>query len=140
MNVVERDIAAPESERVSAAAEVPVAPPSKRPRARNLRPLVSLFPYVARYRFHAIAALVALLAAAIATLVVPIAIRRMIDFGFSRDSVNLIDNYFSVMLGVVAVLAVASAMRFYLVTTLGERIVADLREEVFGHLVSLSPA
>jgi ATP-binding cassette subfamily B protein len=73
-------------------------------------------------------------------LVVPVAIRRMIDFGFSRDSANLIDSYFSVMLGVVAVLAVASAMRFYLVTTLGERIVADLREEVFGHLVSLSPA
>src|SRR6516225_6244647 len=140
MNIVERDIAAPESERVPAAAEVPAAPASKRSRARNLRPLVSLFPYVARYRFHAIAALVALLAAAIATLVVPVAIRRMIDFGFSRDSVNLIDSYFSVMLGVVAVLAVASAMRFYLVTTLGERIVADLREEVFGHLVSLSPA
>jgi ATP-binding cassette, subfamily B, bacterial len=140
MNVAERDIAAPKAERVPAAAEVPAAPAAERPRARRLRPLVSLLPYVARYRWHAIAALVALLAAAVATLVVPVAIRRMIDFGFSRDSANLIDSYFSVMLGVVAVLAVASAMRFYLVTTLGERIVADLREEVFGHLVSLSPA
>ena len=140
MNVAERAIAAPEVERVPASAEVPAAPPGERQRARSLRPLVSLFPYVARYRWHAIAALVALLAAALATLVVPVAIRRMIDFGFSRDSANLIDSYFSVMLGVVAVLAVASAMRFYLVTTLGERIVADLREEVFGHLVSLSPA
>ena len=81
----------------------------------------------------------ALLAAAIATLVVPIAIRRMIDFGFSRDSAVLIDSYFTVMIAVVAVLALASAARLYLVTTLGERIVADLREEVFGHLVSLSP-
>ena len=140
MNVAERDIAAPKVERVPAAAEVPAAPAAQQPRARRLRPLVSLLPYVARYRWHAIAALVALLAAAVATLVVPVAIRRMIDFGFSRDSANLIDSYFSVMLGVVAVLAVASAMRFYLVTTLGERIVADLREEVFGHLVSLSPA
>ena len=140
MNVAERDIAAPKAERVPAAAEVPAAPAAQQPRAQRLRPLVSLFPYVARYRWHAIAALVALLAAAVATLVVPVAIRRMIDFGFSRDSANLIDSYFSVMLGVVAVLAIASAMRFYLVTTLGERIVADLREEVFGHLVSLSPA
>ncbi len=140
MNVAERDIAAPKAERVPAAAEVPAAPAAQQPRARRLRPLVSLFPYVAGYRWHAIAALVALLAAAVATLVVPVAIRRMIDFGFSRDSANLIDSYFSVMLGVVAVLAIASAMRFYLVTTLGERIVADLREEVFGHLVSLSPA
>ena len=107
---------------------------------RKLRPLLSLWPYVRRYRWRAIAALVALLIAAIATLVVPIAVRRMIDFGFSRESASLIDSYFAVMIGIVAVLALASAARFYLVTTLGERIVADLREGVFGHLVSLSPA
>ena len=78
--------------------------------------------------------------AALATLAVPIAVRRMIDFGFSGDSSALIDNYFTVMIAVVAVLALASGMRFYLVTTLGERIVADLRGEVFGHLTRLSPA
>ena len=81
-----------------------------------------------RYRWQASAALVALLVAAGATLVVPIAVRRMIDFGFSRDSASLIDSYFTVMIAVVAVLALSSAVRFYLVTTLGERIVADLRE------------
>jgi ATP-binding cassette subfamily B protein len=64
--------------------------------------------------------------AALATLAVPIAVRRMIDFGFTSEGANLINSYFSVMIGVVAVLALASAMRFYLVTTLGERIVADL--------------
>ena len=64
----------------------------------------------------------------------------MIDFGFSRDSTSLIDSYFAVLIGVVAVLALASAARFYLVTTLGERIVADLRGQVFAHLISLSPA
>ena len=106
---------------------------------------MSLLPYVGRYRWQASAALVALLAAAITTLVVPIAIRRMIDFGFSRDGADLIDSYFTVMIAVVAVLALSSAARFYLVTTLGERIVADLREEVFGHsfcfrrLISTSP-
>jgi ATP-binding cassette subfamily B protein len=73
-------------------------------------------------------------------LAVPIAVRRMIDFGFSSEGADLINSYFSVMIGVVAVLALASAMRFYLVTTLGERIVADLRGEVFGHLTALSSA
>jgi ATP-binding cassette subfamily B protein len=52
----------------------------------------------------------------------------------------MIDNYFAVMIAVAAALAGASAMRFYLVTTLGERIVADLRGQVFGHLTALSPA
>jgi ATP-binding cassette subfamily B protein len=106
--------------------------------SRKLRPLISLIPYITRYRWRALAALLALLTAAITTLVVPVAVRRMIDFGFSRESVSLIDSYFAVMIAIVAVLALASAARFYLVTTLGERIVADLREGVFSHLVSLS--
>ena len=116
------------------------SPVSKPPPAGKLRPLLSLLPYVRRYHWQASAALMALLTAAVTTLAVPIAVRRMIDFGFSRESIDLIDSYFAVMIAVVAVLALASAARFYLVTTLGERIVADLREEVFGHLVSLSPA
>jgi ATP-binding cassette subfamily B protein len=68
---------------------------------------------------------------------VPLAVQRMIDFGFSGER-NLIDSYFGVMVLVAAVLALASAMRFYLVTTLGERIVADLRGDVFAHLTRLS--
>jgi len=104
-----------------------------------LRPLLLLAPYVARYKGRALAALLALTAAALATLAVPIALRRMIDFGFSGDR-NLIDNYFAVMIGVVFVLAMASALRFYLVTTLGERIVSDLRSHVFSHLTTLSPS
>ena len=119
---------------MSTAAPVPSA------RAVKLRPLLSLLPYIARYRWQATAALCALLVAAVATLVVPIAVRRMIDFGFSRDSATLIDSYFTVMIAVVAVLALASAARYYLVTTLGERIVADLRGDVFRHIVSLSAA
>jgi ATP-binding cassette subfamily B protein len=107
--------------------------------ARRLRPLVSLLPYVARYRGRVAAALVALIVAALTTLIVPIAVRRMIDFGFSAEGVALIDNYFLVMIAVAAVLAAASALRFYLVTTLGESIVADLRRDVFSHLTALSP-
>jgi ATP-binding cassette subfamily B protein len=106
----------------------------------KLRPLLALAPYVARYRGRALLAFVSLTIAAITTLIVPIAVRRMIDFGFSPEGIALINSYFSVMIAVVAVLAGASASRFYLVMTIGERIVADLRRDVFEHLISLSPA
>jgi ATP-binding cassette subfamily B protein len=106
----------------------------------KLRPLLSLAPYVARYRGRAALAFISLTVAAITTLVVPVAVRRMIDFGFSPEGIALINSYFSVMIAIVAVLAAASASRYYLVMTIGERIVADLRRDVFAHLVSLSPA
>ena len=109
---------------------------------RDIRfgPFKLLIPYVKRYRIRVIAALIALVVAALATLAVPIALRRMIDFGFTEHGVELIDSYFTVMIIVAGVLALASATRFYLVTTLGERIVTDLRDEVFAHLTTLSPA
>jgi ATP-binding cassette, subfamily B, bacterial len=106
----------------------------------KLRPLLALAPYVARYRGRAVLAFISLTIAAITTLIVPIAVRRMIDFGFSPEGIALINSYFSVMIAVVAVLAAASASRYYLVMTIGERIVADIRRDVFAHLVSLSPA
>ena len=120
------------------AASDPTAPPAKRRVA--LRPLASLLPYVRRYRWRAISALAALILAALTTLIVPVAVRRMIDFGFTARGIALIDSYFLVMIGVAAVLALSSALRYYLVTTIGERIVADLRGDVFAHLTSLSPA
>ena len=107
-------------------------------RKAKLRPLKLLVPYVLRYRARAAAALLALLIASVATLLLPIAVRRMIDFGFTNERIGLIDQYFGVMIAVVAVLAVASATRYYLVITLGERVVADLRSAVFGHLTALS--
>ena len=106
----------------------------------RLRPLLALAPYVARYRGRAVLAFISLTVAAITTLVVPVAVRRMIDFGFSPEGIALINSYFSVMIAIVAVLAAASASRYYLVMTIGERIVADIRRDVFAHLVSLSPA
>src|SRR3954453_3267516 len=106
----------------------------------KLRPLLALAPYVARYRGRAALAFISLTVAAITTLVVPIAVRRMIDFGFSPEGIALINSYFSVMIAIVAVLAAASASRYYLVMTIGERIVADLRRDVFAHLISLSPS
>jgi ATP-binding cassette subfamily B protein len=105
---------------------------------KKLRPLKLLVPYVTRYRGRVATALLALLVASAATLIVPVAVRRMIDFGFTTERIGLIDHYFEVMIAVVAVLAIASALRYYLVTTLGERVVADVRAAVFSHLTSLS--
>ena len=125
-------------DRSAAAADKAVPPPQPQARRGRLRPLLLLLPYVRGYRGRAIAALAALLIAALATLAVPVAVRRMIDFGFTQQGMGLIDSYFAVMIAVAGVLALASAARFYLVITLGERIVADLRNNVFNHLTTLS--
>ena len=120
----------------------PVAAPTVPEKAagRSLRPLLDLVPFVARYKGRAVAALIALTVAAVATLAVPIAVRRMIDNGFDPARAGLIDEYFWAMILVVAVLAGASAMRYYLVTSLGERVVADLRDAVFSRITMLSAA
>ncbi|MTW18065.1 ATP-binding cassette domain-containing protein [Rhodoplanes serenus] len=105
---------------------------------RDIRPLLAVVPYVMRYKGRALAALIALVTASLATLVLPVAVRRMIDVGFTQDAAGLIHQYFTVLLIVAGVLAAASALRYYLVTTLGERIVSDLRTRVFEHLTALS--
>ena len=105
-----------------------------------LKALLPLVPFALRYKGRIAAALAALIAAAGATLVIPVALRRMIDHGFSAEGAELIDRYFLVMIGVVAVLSVASASRYYLVMTLGERVVADVRTAVFAHLARLDAA
>src|ERR1700736_2571379 len=130
-----RDVAAVEAPSIEQ--QLLGAPAKSRAR---LRPLLALAPYVARYRGRAVLAFISLTIAALTTLLVPVAVRRMIDFGFSPEGIALINGYFSVMIAAVAVLAFASASRFYLVMTIGERIVADLRRDVFAHLISLSPA
>jgi ATP-binding cassette subfamily B protein len=106
----------------------------------RLRPLAGLLPYALRHRGRIAGAFAALLVAAAATLAVPLAVRRMIDFGFATENAGFIDQYFAMMVVIAAILAIASAVRFYLVTTLGERVVADLRDAVFAHIVNLSPA
>ena len=109
-------------------------------RGKSLKPLARLLPLLKPYRGHIAAALVALIIAAAATLSVPVAVRRVIDHGFSGSGAAIINQYFAVMLAVVGALAAASGIRFYLVTWLGERVVADLRDKVFAHLLDLSPA
>jgi ATP-binding cassette subfamily B protein len=108
--------------------------------AAPLGALVPLLPYVARHKGRLLAALAALSVASGATLVVPLAVRRMIDHGFSESSAGLINSYFAAMIAIVLVLACASAARYYCVLTLGDRIVADLRSDLFRHLAHLDAA
>lgn len=110
-----------------------------RPKAA-LSALKPLIPYGLAYKGRIAAALAALAMASAATLVVPIAVRRVIDFGFSEQGRAYIGAYFALLIVVVGVLALASALRYYFVITLGERVVADLRSAVFRHLTSLDPA
>jgi ATP-binding cassette subfamily B protein len=109
-------------------------------RGRSVKPLAMLIPYMTRYRGHVIAALAALFAAAAATLVLPLAVRRMIDFGFGAADPAFIDRYFTMLILVAAALALASSLRYYLVTWLGERVMSDIRVDVFAHIADLSPA
>ena len=106
----------------------------------KLRGLGKLWPYMRPYKRSIVLAFVGLVIAAGATLSLPIAVRRMIDMGFSGDNAGLINSYFTMLLLIAAILAGASAMRFYFVSWIGERVVSDIRASVFAHLTALSPA
>ncbi len=106
----------------------------------SLRSLLPLLPYAMQHKKRIAAAVVALGLASAATLLIPIAVRRVVDFGFTAENAELISAYFGILLGVVGVLAVASSLRYYFVMTFGERVVADLRTAVFGHLTRLDAA
>lgn len=116
----------------------PIAEPASASRPRSsLKSLLPLLPYALRYRGRIFWALIALTVASSSTLAIPLAVRRMIDFGFSTEGAGLIDKYFGMLIVVVTILAAASASRYYLVMTLGERVVADIRTAVFEHLTRL---
>ncbi|MBN9232434.1 MULTISPECIES: ABC transporter transmembrane domain-containing protein [Phyllobacteriaceae] len=109
-------------------------------RRRSLKPLQRVFPYIARYRGLVVGAGISLTLAAVTTLALPLAVRRMIDNGFSTSDSVFIASYFGMLMIMAAVLALASAGRYYFVITLGERVVADIRRDVFSHVTTLSPA
>lgn len=107
---------------------------------KDLRPLTKLVPYILRYKGQVLAALFFLVLAATTTLALPLAVRQMIDHGFSAADSAFVDRYFVLLFMIAAVLALASSFRFYFVISLGERVVADIRRDVFAHITTLSPA
>jgi ATP-binding cassette subfamily B protein len=110
------------------------------PGRRQVQPLLALWPYIWRHPRMVALAFVALILSAAAMLTVPVAVRRMIDVGLAGHDGVFIDLYFVTLIGIGLVLALASAARMYAVNWLGERVVADLRAHVFGHLATLGPA
>ena len=111
-----------------------------RAKGRSLGSLRTLAPFVWPFRFRIAAATMALFVSSAATLVLPAALRGLIDKGFSTDQIQLISRYFLLLLLAAAVLGTATAIRFYFVTWLGERVVADLRKAIFANVIHLSPA
>ena len=109
-------------------------------RRAQLPSLLALRPYLRRHLGMVLAASLALVVSAAAMLTVPVAVRRMIDVGFAAHDGIFIDRYFVTLIGIGLVLALASAGRMYAVNWLGERVVADLRADVFRHLATLGPA
>ena len=109
-----------------------------RGKSKTIGPLKALAPFLAPYRLIVLLAIVALVSTAALSLVLPLAVRRVID-GFSAENADLMDQYFAGAIGIAAALAVATALRFWLVTWLGERVVADLRKAVYDRVIGMSP-
>lgn len=107
--------------------------------SHNISALKSILPFALRYKFHLTMVLVFLTTAAFSTLMVPIAVRFMVDIGFTAENADRIDQYFLFVLLLASVLALSSAGRYYFVMWLGERAVVDIRQSVYDRLMTLSP-
>jgi ATP-binding cassette subfamily B protein len=110
-----------------------------RPKAKTLNPLRALLPFLRRYRGMMFAALGALLVASVAMLSLPVAVRQLIDHGLATKDAGAINRYFIGFLAAAVVYGGFAALRFYLVTWLGERVVADLRTAVYRRVVRMDP-
>ena len=113
---------------------------SERPVTKDLRPLKDALPFLTRYRFRLFLAITFLLIAAVAALAMPVALRAVIDYGFSNGEIALIDKYFFNLLALAIVFAIFAALRFYTVMWIGERVVADIRKKVYQSVIQLSPS
>src|SRR6187455_2759970 len=118
---------------------MPPAPLPDRPKSKSLQPLRALAPYLRPYGGVLALALGALLVAAAAMLALPIALRYLIDEGLTAGHAETIDRYFVAFLAAAAVYGVFAALRFYLVTWLGERVTADLRAAVYASVIRMDP-
>ena len=110
-----------------------------RPKGTSLKPLRALVPFILAYRSTLIAALITLLLASAALLSLPIALRFVIDNGFAANDVSTINRYFAWFFAAAALFGGFAALRYYLVTWLGERVVADIRTAVYDRVIRMDP-
>ncbi len=111
---------------------------AEREKSKDLATLRRLWPFMAPYKMLAMGAALALTLTAMVSLILPLAVRRVVD-NFESAAGGLLDQYFGAALGITALLAVGTALRYALVTRLGERVVADIRKAVFDRVISMSP-
>ncbi|SLN53275.1 Lipid A export ATP-binding/permease protein MsbA [Roseivivax jejudonensis] len=116
----------------------PATGQQERAKSRRLGALRRLWPFLSPYRGLLAAALAALVATAIISLLLPLAVRRVVD-NFEGPDAGLLDQYFLAALGIAGLLAIGTALRYALVTRLGERVVADIRKAIFDRVIDLSP-
>ena len=110
-----------------------------RPSSKKIGVLRALIPYFVPYMFLVILALLALVITATVSLTLPVAARKVID-GFSAGNYTLLNQYFLAAVGIAAIFALGTGLRYYIVTRLGERVVADLRKAIFSRMIGMSPA
>ncbi len=110
-----------------------------RAKSTRVSALSGLAPFLSPYRAMIVAAGLALVVTAGLSLALPLAVRRVVD-GFETSAAGLLDQYFLSFLGIAGLLSLGTGLRYYLVTRLGERVVADIRKAVFDRMVSMSPA
>ncbi len=112
---------------------------ARRPKSRDLSPLVGLWPHAKAHIGDAVLAGLFLVVSSLSTLAVGGAGRMVVDHGLAAHSYAALNHTFLIVGGVVVALAVATACRFYFVSRLGERIVADLRKQLYDHVLTLDP-
>ena len=120
-------------------ADAPRKAETERERSKKVGALTALWPFMKPYGWMIALAGIALVSTAMMLLVLPLAVRRVVD-NFDIAESGLLDGYFAAALGIVALLAVGTALRYYFVTRLGERVVADIRVAVFDRMIGMSPA
>ena len=109
------------------------------PLPKKLSPLLSLLPFLKPYWLRWIWTFIALIVAAGTTLTLPVVFRYLIDSGFSSGQSEHLNRYFILLFGLSIILAVATALRFYFVSWLGERVTADIRSAIYSHILRMSP-
>ena len=112
--------------------------PLDREQPNDLSALKALWPFLKPYKFTMLSAFLALTLTAAVSLILPLAVRRVIDT-FSSDNTLMLDQYFLAAIGIAGLLSIGTAVRYALVTRLGERVVTDIRKAVFGRVIHLSP-
>ena len=110
-----------------------------RPKGSSIKPLRAIIPYVRPYLGTLFLAMGALLVASGAFLALPVAVRYVIDFGFSSEDAATVDRYFYGFLGVALLFGIFGAARSYFLSWLGERVVADIRDAVYRHVIHMDP-